>query len=55
MSDMGALGQQGVLQVIPPAQLEQQLQTQAQNKAATDQAAAQPQSVQSADIQWAVR
>ena len=47
MSDMGALGQQGVLQVIPPAQLEQQLQTQAQNKAATDQAAAQPQSVQS--------
>jgi hypothetical protein len=32
MSDMG-LGQQGVLQVIPPAQLEQQLQQQAQQKA----------------------
>ena len=40
MSDMG-LGNQGVLQVIPPAQLEQQLQQKAQSAAAAN-AAAQP-------------
>jgi hypothetical protein len=34
---MDGLGQQGVLQVIPPAQLEQQLQAQAQAKAAANQ------------------
>lgn len=41
MSDM-ALGQQGVLQVVPPAQLEQQLQQQATDKATAAQAAQQP-------------
>ena len=34
---MAALGQAGVLQVIPPAQLEQQLQQQAKDKAAASQ------------------
>lgn len=38
---MDTLGQQGVLQVTPPAQLEQQLQQQAKDKAAANQPPAQ--------------
>lgn len=46
MSDMG-LGQSGVLQVIPPDQLEKQLQQQAEAKAATAQPETQPDPTQS--------
>src|SRR5215469_18349021 len=49
MSDMG-LGQSGTFGVIPPAQLEQQLAKQAQDKAA----AANPQPVQGEDAQQLV-